>query len=260
MHSFPLYVRGINVGHCHSHYPLFRCCLEHVFSFVLPQVFKPRTPPEAITLCSRLLEYTPATRFSPFEACSHAFFDELRQPNARLPNGRELPQLFNFSPTGSEMFAFEQLCDSKMSWNDTEHSLAATICLSPNICFWFTELSIQPQLNSILIPPHARSYTTTSSRGETQLSLNANLFRLFSNNDDGKPFGWWKAQTKTHFYVPDAQSYSIKCSVSYIGYLGSWGMHAQIFIQPTVMLTTTACQTSCNWWIYCLLYSFLLLS
>uniref|UniRef100_A0A8C2XDU4 [tau protein] kinase n=1 Tax=Cyclopterus lumpus TaxID=8103 RepID=A0A8C2XDU4_CYCLU len=90
------------------------------------KVFKPRTPPEAIALCSRLLEYTPASRFSPLEACSHAFFDELRQPNTRLPSGRELPMLFNFSTT---------------------------------------ELSIQPQLNSTLIPPHARSHTAASAHG-----------------------------------------------------------------------------------------------
>uniref|UniRef100_A0A3B3HSH5 [tau protein] kinase n=1 Tax=Oryzias latipes TaxID=8090 RepID=A0A3B3HSH5_ORYLA len=87
------------------------------------KVFKPRTPPEAIALCSRLLEYTPASRLSPLEACAHAFFDELRQPNTRLPSGRDLPMLFNFSTT---------------------------------------ELSIQPQLNSILIPPHARSHTVAS--------------------------------------------------------------------------------------------------
>jgi hypothetical protein len=30
------------------------------------------------------------------EACAHPFFDELREPNARLPNGRALPPLFNF--------------------------------------------------------------------------------------------------------------------------------------------------------------------
>ena len=68
------------------------------------QVFKPRTPPEAIALCSRLLEYTPVTRLSPLEACAHAFFDELRQPNTRLPSGRELPLLFNFSPVGQFTF------------------------------------------------------------------------------------------------------------------------------------------------------------
>ncbi|XP_034559985.1 glycogen synthase kinase-3 beta-like isoform X2 [Notolabrus celidotus] len=92
------------------------------------KVFKPRTPPEAIALCSRLLEYTPASRLSPLEACSHAFFDELRQPNTRLPSGRDLPMLFNFSPT---------------------------------------ELSIQPQLNSTLIPPHARSHTAASAHDGT---------------------------------------------------------------------------------------------
>jgi len=34
------------------------------------------------------------------EACIHPFFDELRDPNARLPNGRPLPPLFNFKPQG----------------------------------------------------------------------------------------------------------------------------------------------------------------
>ncbi|XP_051948824.1 glycogen synthase kinase-3 beta-like isoform X2 [Xyrauchen texanus] len=61
------------------------------------KVFKPRTPPEAVALCSRLLEYTPVTRLSPLQACAHAFFDELRQPGTRLPTGRELPPLFNFT-------------------------------------------------------------------------------------------------------------------------------------------------------------------
>eukprot|EP01018_Ginkgo_biloba_P032461 Gb_28806 [translate_table: standard] len=32
------------------------------------------------------------------EACVHPFFDELRDPNTRLPNGRPLPPLFNFKP------------------------------------------------------------------------------------------------------------------------------------------------------------------
>lgn len=34
------------------------------------------------------------------EACTHTFFDELRDPKARLPNGRPLPPLFNFRPQG----------------------------------------------------------------------------------------------------------------------------------------------------------------
>lgn len=30
----------------------------------------------------------------------HPFFDELRSPETRLPNGKELPPLFNFTPLG----------------------------------------------------------------------------------------------------------------------------------------------------------------
>uniref|UniRef100_A0A8C0G1M8 [tau protein] kinase n=1 Tax=Chelonoidis abingdonii TaxID=106734 RepID=A0A8C0G1M8_CHEAB len=85
------------------------------------KVFKPRTPLEAVSLCSRLLEYTPATRLSPLEACANAFFDELREPSARLPSGRDLPPLFNFSAV---------------------------------------ELAIQPSLNTSLIPPHLRAQST----------------------------------------------------------------------------------------------------
>nr|KAG5708732.1 hypothetical protein BaRGS_034949 [Batillaria attramentaria] len=95
------------------------------------KVFRPRTPPEAIQLVSRLLEYTPSARIQPMEACAHAFFDELRDPNSRLPNGRELPPLFNFTST---------------------------------------ELAIAPQLNSTLIPPHARtqgSDNPTAQGGQT---------------------------------------------------------------------------------------------
>lgn len=34
------------------------------------------------------------------EAIVHPFFDELRDPNTRLPNGRPLPPLLNFKPQG----------------------------------------------------------------------------------------------------------------------------------------------------------------
>ncbi|EQB79075.1 glycogen synthase kinase-3 alpha [Camelus ferus] len=88
------------------------------------KVFKSRTPPEAIALCSSLLEYTPSSRLSPLEACAHSFFDELRSPGTQLPNNRPLPPLFNFSPG---------------------------------------ELTIQPSLNAILIPPHLRSPAGTAS-------------------------------------------------------------------------------------------------
>ncbi|KAI4885174.1 hypothetical protein NFI96_022652, partial [Prochilodus magdalenae] len=88
------------------------------------KVFRPRTPPEAIALCSRLLEYTPTARLTPLEACAHSFFDELRDPNIKLPNGREKPSLFNFTTQ---------------------------------------ELSSNPSLATILIPAHARNQAGAST-------------------------------------------------------------------------------------------------
>lgn len=61
------------------------------------KVFRARTPPDAIALVSRLLEYTPGTRITPIQACAHPFFNELREGNKQLPNGREFPPLFNFT-------------------------------------------------------------------------------------------------------------------------------------------------------------------
>lgn len=69
-------------------------------------------------LVARLLEYTPSLRMTPLQACAHSFFNELREQGTRLPSGRELPPLFNF----------------------TEH-----------------ELHIQPVLNSMLIPKYMQS-------------------------------------------------------------------------------------------------------
>ncbi|XP_053679822.1 protein kinase shaggy-like [Anopheles nili] len=61
------------------------------------KVFRTRTPPDAIALVSRLLEYTPGTRITPMQACAHPFFNELREGSKFLPNGREFPPLFNFT-------------------------------------------------------------------------------------------------------------------------------------------------------------------
>jgi len=62
------------------------------------KVFRARTPPEAIELVGKLLSYTPTTRLSALEACSHPFFDEVRDSATILPNGKPLPpNLFNFT-------------------------------------------------------------------------------------------------------------------------------------------------------------------
>ncbi|KAL1292420.1 hypothetical protein AAHE18_20G269800 [Arachis hypogaea] len=81
-----------------------RCMNPNYNNFRFPQIkahpwhkiFHKKMPPEAIDLTSRLLQYSPSLRCTALEACAHPFFDELREPHARLPNGRPFPPLFNF--------------------------------------------------------------------------------------------------------------------------------------------------------------------
>ncbi|XP_009757512.1 shaggy-related protein kinase NtK-1 isoform X1 [Nicotiana sylvestris] len=81
-----------------------KCMNPNYNEFKFPQIkahpwhkiFHKRMPPEAVDLVSRLLQYSPNLRCTALEAVTHAFFDELRDPNTRLPNGRVLPPLFNF--------------------------------------------------------------------------------------------------------------------------------------------------------------------
>ncbi|CAF2973634.1 unnamed protein product [Rotaria socialis] len=108
------------------------------------KVFRNRTPPMAIDLVCRLLDYTPATRLTPLEACAHAFFDELRDPETRLPNG-VLPPLFNFSQY---------------------------------------EININPSLNTRLIPTHMQGQQTvaTSGSGGTSSTVNASATSISGGN------------------------------------------------------------------------------
>uniref|UniRef100_A0A5B7A5V0 non-specific serine/threonine protein kinase n=1 Tax=Davidia involucrata TaxID=16924 RepID=A0A5B7A5V0_DAVIN len=83
-----------------------KCMNPNYNEFKFPQikahpwhkVFHKRMPPEAVDLVSRLLQYSPNLRCTALEACAHPFFDDLRDSNASLPNGRPLPPLFNFTP------------------------------------------------------------------------------------------------------------------------------------------------------------------
>jgi len=64
------------------------------------KVFRNRTPREALDLIPHMLSYAPTERIHTLAACVHPFFDELRDPNTRLPNGMPLPEdLFMFTET-----------------------------------------------------------------------------------------------------------------------------------------------------------------
>lgn len=109
-------IREMNPNYTEFRFPQIK---SHPWS----KVFRPRTPSDAVSLCSRLLEYSPDSRIEPLESCAHSFFDELRQPGTKLPGGRPLPPLFNFTES---------------------------------------ELSPKAELHSILVPPHARRNTNAT--------------------------------------------------------------------------------------------------
>jgi glycogen synthase kinase 3 beta len=73
------------------------------------KVFRTRTPPEATDLLGKLLVYNPKIRLTPMAALAHNFFDELREPATRLPNGNPLPDLFLFTKEERQNSTPEQM-------------------------------------------------------------------------------------------------------------------------------------------------------
>jgi len=61
------------------------------------KVFQSRGTDDAYDVSSKMLEYVPTQRISAIEACVHPFFDELRDPNTRLPDNVPMPALFNLT-------------------------------------------------------------------------------------------------------------------------------------------------------------------
>ena len=119
--------------------------MEHKFPQIKPHPFSKvfrKASNDAIELISALLEYTPTQRLAAIDAMCQPFFDELRDPNTRLPDSRhaggssrDMPPLFDFSRHGM----IYPIADA--------YVLRLTLGL---------ELSIAPHLNSKLVPAHAR--------------------------------------------------------------------------------------------------------
>ncbi|KAJ2803681.1 glycogen synthase kinase 3 [Coemansia guatemalensis] len=83
-------IRTMNPNYMDHRFPQIR---PHPFS----RIFRNRPSPEAIDLITKLLDYTPTKRLSSIQAMTHPFFDELRDPNTKLHNGQDIPELFDFS-------------------------------------------------------------------------------------------------------------------------------------------------------------------
>ena len=93
-------IRTMNPNYMEYRFPQIK---PHPFT----KVFRRGTPSDALDLIAKVLDYTPTTRLSAFDAMCHPFFDELRDPGTVLPDTRNpdaaprpLPELFNFTQNG----------------------------------------------------------------------------------------------------------------------------------------------------------------
>ena len=87
-------ISAMNSNYTEFKFPQIKACQWR-------KVFRSKTPDEAMDYIGSTLAYAPERRVNPLDGCAHAFFDELRDSRTRLPNGKELPPLFDM--TGHEL-------------------------------------------------------------------------------------------------------------------------------------------------------------
>eukprot|EP01067_Filipodium_phascolosomae_P001648 Filipodium_phascolosomae@DN2074_c0_g1_i2.p2 len=97
-------------------------CFPQIKPHPWQKVFQSSTDPVAIDLVSKILQYSPEKRLKPMEALGHNFFNELRQSNTALPNGKPLPELFRF--TEAELMQCDEELKKKIipSWWEERNS------------------------------------------------------------------------------------------------------------------------------------------
>ncbi|BGP32246.1 hypothetical protein JCM10296v2_004027 [Rhodotorula toruloides] len=113
------HVKAMNAHYTEHNFP-------QVQAVPLEQIL-PRASPAAIDLLGSLILYDPSRRLTAIEAMAHHFFDDLRRGNMRESNGSWGVQMPNGKCVTVGLFDFSRF-----------------------------ELSIRPDLNAILVPPHAR--------------------------------------------------------------------------------------------------------
>jgi len=83
-------ISSMNPNYTEFKFPQIKACQWR-------KVFRSKTPDDAMNFIASTLAYAPERRVKPLEGCTHAFFDELRNPKTRLPTGKDLPPLFDFT-------------------------------------------------------------------------------------------------------------------------------------------------------------------
>ena len=71
--------------------------------------FRASTDPLGVDLVSKLCVFQPSSRLQGYQSLLHPFFDELRSPDFCLPNGKEMPPLFEFTHEEIGFFGIDLL-------------------------------------------------------------------------------------------------------------------------------------------------------
>jgi serine/threonine protein kinase len=69
----------------------------HIKAMKWENVFGKDVDKEALDVFANVLVYTPTARFNGLQFCAHEWFDELREEDVKLPSGKPLPPLFDFT-------------------------------------------------------------------------------------------------------------------------------------------------------------------
>ena len=83
-------ITAMNSNYTEFKFPQIKACQWR-------KIYRSKTPEEAIDFIALNLAYDPSQRIQPLEGCAHSFFDELRVEKTKLPNGKNLPPLFEFT-------------------------------------------------------------------------------------------------------------------------------------------------------------------
>ena len=83
-------ISSMNSNYTEFKFPQIKACQWR-------KVFRSKTPEDAMDFIASTLAYAPEERVKPLDGCAHPFFDELRNPSTKLPTGKELPPMFDFT-------------------------------------------------------------------------------------------------------------------------------------------------------------------
>lgn len=136
-------ISAMNSNYTEFRFPQIKACQWR-------KVFRSKTPDEAMDFIGSTLAYAPERRVEPLKGCSHPFFDELRNPDTRLP-GTATTSTTGIAATAASADASDGDVGRSTNNDDDGRRLPPLFDFTPH------ELAVGKSFLDKLIPPHARN-------------------------------------------------------------------------------------------------------